>query len=67
MVSKIIFITSWTVGIHNNRPRKTRLLLNYKGLDYKTEWVEYPDIKPRLEKQYVVFPTHPAQSKLSRP
>ncbi|KAH0491934.1 hypothetical protein TgHK011_003335 [Trichoderma gracile] len=28
---------------------RTRLLLNYKGLDYKTEWVEYPDIKPRLE------------------
>ncbi|KAL2131219.1 hypothetical protein VTI74DRAFT_5396 [Chaetomium olivicolor] len=30
-------------------PWKTRLLLNYKGLDYRTEWVEYPDIKPRLE------------------
>ncbi|CAJ2500363.1 Uu.00g032160.m01.CDS01 [Anthostomella pinea] len=29
-------------------PWKTRLVLNYKGLDYKTEWVEYPDIKPRL-------------------
>ncbi|EHK20854.1 uncharacterized protein TRIVIDRAFT_77999 [Trichoderma virens Gv29-8] len=27
---------------------RTRLLLNYKGLDYKTEWVEYPDIGPRL-------------------
>ncbi|GAM37776.1 hypothetical protein TCE0_033f07988 [Talaromyces pinophilus] len=27
---------------------RTRLLLNYKGLDYKTEWVEYPDIAPRL-------------------
>ncbi|KAK9481635.1 hypothetical protein V1527DRAFT_448535 [Lipomyces starkeyi] len=28
---------------------KTRLLLNYKGLDYKTEWTEYPDIKPKVE------------------
>ncbi|KAL7948620.1 hypothetical protein V8C42DRAFT_351662 [Trichoderma barbatum] len=27
---------------------RTRLLLNYKGLHYKTEWVEYPDIGPRL-------------------
>ncbi|KAK4093045.1 hypothetical protein ACCO45_012045 [Purpureocillium lilacinum] len=27
---------------------RTRLLLNYKGLDYKTEWVEYPNIRPRL-------------------
>ncbi|KAL7934340.1 hypothetical protein V8C35DRAFT_280084 [Trichoderma chlorosporum] len=27
---------------------RTRLLLNYKGIDYKTEWVEYPDIGPRL-------------------
>ncbi|KAK3936413.1 hypothetical protein QBC46DRAFT_395128 [Diplogelasinospora grovesii] len=31
-------------------PWKTRLLLNYKGLDYKTEWLEYPNIKPTLEK-----------------
>ncbi|KAK4151060.1 hypothetical protein C8A00DRAFT_17488 [Chaetomidium leptoderma] len=31
-------------------PWKTRLVLNYKGLDYRTEWVEYPDIKARLEK-----------------
>ncbi|KAI0509129.1 putative glutathione S-transferase [Xylaria bambusicola] len=28
---------------------KTRLVLNYKGLDYETEWLEYPEIKPRLE------------------
>ncbi|KAK4096832.1 hypothetical protein N658DRAFT_527464 [Parathielavia hyrcaniae] len=27
-------------------PWKTRMLLNYKGLDYRTEWVEYPDIQP---------------------
>ncbi|VTT80926.1 unnamed protein product [Fusarium fujikuroi] len=27
-----------------------RLLLNYKGLDYKTEWLEYPEIKERLSK-----------------
>ncbi|PMD12331.1 hypothetical protein NA56DRAFT_652562 [Hyaloscypha hepaticicola] len=34
-------------------PWKTRLALNFKGVDYKTEWVEYPDIastlKPRVE------------------
>ncbi|EED18881.1 conserved hypothetical protein [Talaromyces stipitatus ATCC 10500] len=27
---------------------RTRLLLNYKGLDYKTEWLEYPNIGVRL-------------------
>ncbi|KAJ6788937.1 hypothetical protein PWT90_00148 [Aphanocladium album] len=30
-------------------PWKTRLLLNFKGLNYETKWVEYPDIKPTLE------------------
>ncbi|KAJ5308989.1 hypothetical protein N7508_004368 [Penicillium antarcticum] len=36
--------TTWTPN-----PWKTRLLFNLKGLDYRTEWVEYPDIKPTLE------------------
>ncbi|KAI1350758.1 putative glutathione S-transferase [Xylaria sp. FL0043] len=41
---------------------KTRLVLNYKGLDYETEWLEYPDIKPRLQphfpdKDYFTVPT----------
>merc|ERR1712000_157696 len=26
-------------------PWKTRMLLNFKGIDYETQWVEYPDIK----------------------
>jgi len=30
-------------------PWKTRLFLNYKGIDYKTEWLEYPDIAPTLK------------------
>ncbi|KAL5483389.1 hypothetical protein ACEPAI_8620 [Sanghuangporus weigelae] len=29
---------------------KTRISLNYKGVPYKTEWVEYPDIEPTLKK-----------------
>ncbi|EXJ86590.1 hypothetical protein A1O3_03543 [Capronia epimyces CBS 606.96] len=29
---------------------KTRLALNFKGLPYKTEFVEYPDLGPLLEK-----------------
>ncbi|KAK7967945.1 uncharacterized protein PG986_002222 [Apiospora aurea] len=36
-------------------PWKTRMNLNFKGVDYKTEWLEYPDIKPRLEK-HVTLP-----------
>jgi len=30
-------------------PWKTRLVLNYKKLDYKTIWTEYPDIEPTLK------------------
>ncbi|KAH7363320.1 hypothetical protein B0T11DRAFT_92724 [Plectosphaerella cucumerina] len=30
-------------------PWKTRLALNFKGIDYKTQWVEYPDIEPLLK------------------
>lgn len=28
----------------------TRISLNFKGIPYKTEWVEYPDIEPLLKK-----------------
>ncbi|KAH6911357.1 hypothetical protein BKA70DRAFT_1538284 [Coprinopsis sp. MPI-PUGE-AT-0042] len=31
-------------------PWKTRLCLNYKGIPYKTEWVEFPDIRALYEK-----------------
>lgn len=36
--------TAWSLN-----PWKTRFLLNFKGLSYDTEWLEYPDIKLRLE------------------
>ena len=29
--------------------RKTRLILNYKKIPYKTVWVEYPDLAPKLK------------------
>jgi len=29
---------------------KTRAVLNYKGIPYRTEWVEYPDIEPLCKK-----------------
>ncbi|QDS72629.1 hypothetical protein FKW77_002275 [Venturia effusa] len=35
---------SWSLN-----PWKTRLLLNYKEIDYDTEWVEYPDIAPKFK------------------
>jgi len=35
--------TSWSLN-----PWKTRLALNFKGVNYKTQWVEYPDIAPLL-------------------
>jgi len=30
-------------------PWKTRLVLNYKGIDYKTEWVEFPDVESKIK------------------
>ncbi|KAI0189902.1 putative glutathione S-transferase [Astrocystis sublimbata] len=33
----------------NSSAWRTRFVLNYKGLDYETEWLEYPDIRPRLK------------------
>ncbi|CAN8096335.1 unnamed protein product [Discula destructiva] len=30
-------------------PWKTRFVLNFKRLDYETEWLEYPDLKTRLQ------------------
>lgn len=35
-----------------------RLVLNYKGIDYKTEWIEYPDLVPTL-KSYGLAPNDP--------
>lgn len=42
------------IGIGLN-PWKTRFLLNYKNLNYKTEWTEYPDLRKKLEGKYVMF------------
>lgn len=32
-----------------------RLVLNFKGLEYETRWVEYPDIKSTISPQYVLL------------
>lgn len=29
-----------------------RLVLNYKGIDYETEWTAYPDIAPKFKAAY---------------
>jgi hypothetical protein len=31
-----------------------RLALNYKGIDYETTWLEYPDVEPTLKPQFVI-------------
>ncbi|KAF2098285.1 hypothetical protein NA57DRAFT_57446 [Rhizodiscina lignyota] len=36
-------------GCWSLNPWKTRLVLNYKGIPYKTQWVEYPDVAPLLK------------------
>jgi len=35
--------TAWSLN-----PWKTRMILNYKGIPYTTQWVEYPDLAPTL-------------------
>ncbi|KAI1858503.1 uncharacterized protein JN550_012550 [Neoarthrinium moseri] len=35
-------------------PWKTRLLLNFKGIDYKTEWTEYPDIRVKFQDKFPI-------------
>ncbi|KAF2869997.1 hypothetical protein BDV95DRAFT_93860 [Massariosphaeria phaeospora] len=39
-------------------PWKNRMVLNYKGIDYRTEWVEYPDVRPTL-KSFGLLPNDP--------
>ncbi|KAG9186962.1 hypothetical protein G6011_10070 [Alternaria panax] len=36
--------TAWSLN-----PWKTRMALNYKKIDYTTEWVEYPDLAPKFK------------------
>ncbi|KAF2018679.1 hypothetical protein BU24DRAFT_447328 [Aaosphaeria arxii CBS 175.79] len=35
---------SWSLN-----PWKTRMALNFKGVDYRTDWIEYPDLAPKLK------------------
>lgn len=34
-------------------PWKTRLILNYKEIEYDTEWTEYPDVAPKFKALWV--------------
>ncbi|KAI1747210.1 putative glutathione S-transferase [Xylaria castorea] len=56
-VSKIVLFDLGSSGSKNKawnlNAWKTRFLLNYKELDYKTEWLEYPDIRPRLQEHFL--------------
>ncbi|KAK3985071.1 hypothetical protein QBC44DRAFT_335751 [Cladorrhinum sp. PSN332] len=47
-------LAAWSLN-----PWKTRLILHYKGLDYRTEWLEYPDIAPRLRDHVAPWPPNP--------
>ncbi|KAH7361368.1 hypothetical protein BKA66DRAFT_514685 [Pyrenochaeta sp. MPI-SDFR-AT-0127] len=38
-------------------PWRTRMLLQYKSIDFKTEWLEYPDIAPTLQ-SFGLPPSH---------
>jgi hypothetical protein len=38
---------------NNTNTQKARMVLNYKKIPYTTEWVEYPDLEPKVSH----FPT----------
>ncbi|KAK0627322.1 hypothetical protein B0T14DRAFT_424770 [Immersiella caudata] len=40
-------------------PWRARMLLSYKGLKYRTEWLEYPEIRKRLENHVPPNPSEP--------
>ena len=37
---------------HRLTPSPVRLALNYKGIDYETQWIEYPDLEPKFSKTH---------------
>lgn len=37
------------VGRRRMLTTTARLILNFKGVDYKTEWVEFPDVEPKMK------------------
>ncbi|KZT68722.1 hypothetical protein DAEQUDRAFT_811967 [Daedalea quercina L-15889] len=58
---KIIFYDiPGIVGSWGPNTWKTRFALNYKGIPYVTEWVEYPDIAPLLSSHGIA--PNPSQS-----
>ncbi|KAF8634677.1 hypothetical protein AX15_000778 [Amanita polypyramis BW_CC] len=44
------------IGTHNPNTWKTKYTLNYKGLAYKTQWIEYLDIE-KISKEKGIAPT----------
>jgi len=52
--------TSWSYN-----PWKIRLALNFKGIEYQTKWVEYPDLEPTLSSH--VPPNPPSQASYTSP
>jgi hypothetical protein len=46
-------VTNLSLVSYSSTNFLARLALNFKGLDYKTVWVEYPDIKPTFSPELV--------------
>ncbi|KAK4224004.1 hypothetical protein QBC38DRAFT_486493 [Podospora fimiseda] len=44
-------LAAWSLN-----PWKSRLVLHYKNLNYTTEWLEYPEIAPRLKDHIEAWP-----------
>lgn len=71
-------LNPWKSSLHTmslsatRRPKNTdqrltaRLILNLKGIPYKTEWLEYPDIAPTL-KSFGVPPSEPPDTAYTCP
>ncbi|SMY19031.1 unnamed protein product [Zymoseptoria tritici ST99CH_1A5] len=53
--------TCWSLN-----PWKARMVLNFKKLPYKTEWVEYPDLASTF-KSFEIAPNAPPQAEYTSP
>ena len=54
------------MSANTDRCLTARLVLNFKGIPYKTEWIEYPDLAPTF-KSFGIPPNEPPASAYSSP
>ncbi|KAF9479952.1 hypothetical protein BDN70DRAFT_993116 [Pholiota conissans] len=56
-MSIILWDIPSTIGPWSSNTWKVRYCLNFKGIPYKTEWIEYPDIAPHCQRLGISYTT----------